>query len=87
LQKHITIKSLALLVFKAGKKDTLRNPDRALRVLKIINVMKKLSISSMEKLSTLLFGYLSGKRYESSERSSLWNVNELEQELFRLQEA
>jgi hypothetical protein len=80
--KHITIKSLALMIFTAGTKDALHNPDRALWVLKMINASKKVSISSLKKVSTMLFGYLNGKKYDKSERPLLWNVDELEQELF-----
>lgn len=82
LEKYVTMKSLAVMVFKEGRKDRLNNPDRTMWVLRLMSAVKRMSDETLARALELFFGYLSGKRYVRRERSELWNVDALEAEVF-----
>jgi hypothetical protein len=81
LEKYVTMKSLAVMVFKEGRKDRLNNPDRTMWVLRLMSAVKRMSNETLGRVLELFFGYLSGRRYGKRERAELWNVDALEREV------
>lgn len=86
LDRNDSVESLVFLIFMPGNCGALNNPQRTLLVLKIMTVVKRLSQSTLDKLLSLFFGYLIGRKYSAAERSILWNFREIEEEVFGSEE-
>lgn len=82
LERHITLESVALMIFKDGDREAMENSERTVMVLRMITIVKKLSTTSLEKMLSLFLGYLTGRRYGRMERQLYWNVDLMEDEAF-----
>ncbi len=82
IDKLGTSETLALMIFKAGLEDYNENLERTLKVLQLMAVVKKLGVENLERLWGLLWGYLVAGRKGEDEGMGLWDVMELEQDVF-----
>ena len=58
------------------------DPERELKLLRMICAAKEMSVETLDKLGEMFYGYLVGRKYEGEERRKLWDVDGMEREMF-----
>jgi hypothetical protein len=58
------------------------DPERELKVLRMVSAAKEMSLDSLDRLGNMFFGYILGQKYDGWERIGVWDIDRMEDELF-----